>query len=204
MSASVTGTIVEVRPHRRRWPASLTIGVVLLAFVAAVALVSLVWLPYELSDTSGSRLESPSAQHWLGTDKLGRDTFSYVMVGTRIALTVGLSSAVIAMVVGLVLGTAAAFLGGWLDDVASSLLDVVIAFPTLLLAMLIGATQGASLTSAVWSIGLAASAVVAGSPASSPSACCSSSSSPRPAHRARAGSGSSGCTCCRTDRKSVV
>lgn len=161
MSASVTGTIVEVRPHRRRWPVSLTIGVVLLAFVAAVALVSLVWLPYELSDTSGSRLESPSAQHWLGTDKLGRDTFSYVMVGTRIALTVGLSSAVIAMVVGLVLGTAAAFLGGWLDDVASSLLDVVIAFPTLLLAMLIGATQGASLTSAVWSIGLAASAVVA-------------------------------------------
>lgn len=161
MSAPVETVLVVPQPQRRRWPASLTIGVVALGIVVAIAVASALWLPFQLDDTSGSRLEAPSAVHLLGTDKLGRDLLSYVMVGTRIAVTVGFFSAIIAIVVGGILGLAAAFLGGWLDDIASSLLDVIIAFPTLLLAMLIGAAQGASLTSAVWSIGLAASAVVA-------------------------------------------
>lgn len=150
-----------VARRRGRLPATLVVGVVLLAAVLAVGAVSLVWLPYELSDTSGGRLEPPNAQHWLGTDTLGRDTASYVMAGTRIALTVGLGSAAIAMVVGVAVGLLAAFSTGWRDDVQSSLLDVLIAFPTLLLAMLIGAARGASLTTAVVSIGLAASAIIA-------------------------------------------
>ncbi|WP_231979364.1 ABC transporter permease [Tessaracoccus coleopterorum] len=83
------------------------------------------------------------------------------MVGTRIALVVGAGSVIVAMVVGVTVGTLAAFARGWVDDIQSSLLDVLIAFPTLLLAMLIGAARGASLSTAVVSIGLAASAVVA-------------------------------------------
>lgn len=145
----------------RRIPLTLMVGLVFLGLTAVAALVSLFWLPYPLSDTSGSRLEPPSSAHWLGTDRLGRDTFSYVLVGTRIALTVGAGSALIAVGLGLVIGVFAAHAQGWLDDVGSSVLDILIAFPTLLLAMLIGASRGASLSTAIISIGIAASAIVA-------------------------------------------
>lgn len=149
------------RASRRALPLTLVAGASLLGIAALIGAISSIWLPYELADTTGDRLEPPSASHWLGTDRLGRDTASFVMAGTRIALTVGLGSTVIAVIVGLVVGLLAGFSRGWLDDVQSSLLDVVIAFPTLLLAMLIGAAQGASLGSAIVSIGLAASAIVA-------------------------------------------
>lgn len=165
MSAPVElPTPVEPTPAetaRTRVPLTLIVGAALLGFAAVVALVSLVWLPFDLADTSGGRLEAPGADHWLGTDRLGRDTASFIMAGARIALTVGLGSTAIAMAIGVVIGLIAAFSRGWADDLQSSLLDVVIAFPTLLLAMLIGAAQGASLTSAVVSIGVAASAIVA-------------------------------------------
>lgn len=146
---------------RQRLPLTLVLGSIFLLVAIGVGLLSVVWLPYGLSDTSGGRLEPPSVNHWLGTDRLGRDTASFIMAGTRIALTVGAGSAAIAMAVGTAVGLLAAFSRGWVDDVQSSLLDVLIAFPTLLLAMLIGAAQGPSLGSAVVSIGLAASAIVA-------------------------------------------
>jgi len=145
----------------RRRSASLAAGAACLGFVTAVAVCSLVWLPYALDDTSGGRLTPPSGAHWLGTDRLGRDLAGFVMAGTRIALGVGLGSAAIALAVGLVAGLGAAFASGWLDDAASSVLDILIAFPTLLSAMLIGATQGPGVGTAIVSIGLASSAVVA-------------------------------------------
>ncbi|QPZ38706.1 ABC transporter permease [Paramicrobacterium chengjingii] len=146
---------------RRGRRAVLVIGSVLAASIVLLALVSLFWLPYEQADTSGTRLESPNATHWLGTDKLGRDLMTQLMVGARIALTVGAGSVAIAAVLGLVLGLVAAFAWPWLDDTLSAALDVVIAFPVLLLAMLVVAVQGASLWSAILAIGLAQSAVVA-------------------------------------------
>ena len=145
----------------RRLPPVLIVGLLFLVLTVTAAVVSLFWLPYPLSDTTGGRLEAPSAAHWLGTDRLGRDTFSYVLVGTRIALTVGVGAAIIAVTLGLLIGLLAAHARGWADDVGSSILDILIAFPTLLLATLIGATRGASLSTAITSIGVAASAVVA-------------------------------------------
>lgn len=148
---------------RRRRPRSwtLVLGLALVGAVAAVALLSLVWLPYPPDDTSGTRLEPPSWAHLLGTDKLGRDLATQVMIGARIALTVGLGSVAVGAAVGVVVGLVAAFATPWLDDTISAALDVVIAFPVLLLAMLIVAAQGASLLSVVVAIGLAMSAVVA-------------------------------------------
>ncbi|MCW4457138.1 ABC transporter permease [Microbacterium sp. MPKO10] len=149
------------RPRRRSRRAVLVIGCVLTASVILLALVSLVWLPFPQSDTSGTRLEGPGAEHWLGTDKLGRDLMTQLMIGARIALVVGLGSVAIAAVLGLTLGLIAAFAWPWLDDTLSAALDVIIAFPVLLLAMLVVAVQGASLWSAILAIGLAQSAVVA-------------------------------------------
>ncbi len=148
-------------PVRRRPKATLLIGLALTGVIVLIALVSLFWLPYPLADTSGSRLEGPSALHLLGTDRLGRDLLSQLMWGARIALIVGTCSVAIAAVLGTIVGLIAAFSRPWVDDTLSAGLDVVIAFPVLLLAMLVVAVQGASLWSAVLAIGLAMSAVVA-------------------------------------------
>lgn len=153
----ITGSV----PVRRRPKATLVIGIVLTGLIVLMAVVSLFWLPYPLADTSGSRLEGPSALHLLGTDRLGRDLLSQLMWGARIALIVGTCSVAIAAVLGTIVGLLAAFARPWVDDTLSAGLDVVIAFPVLLLAMLVVAVQGASLWSAVLAIGLAMSAVVA-------------------------------------------
>jgi len=150
------------RPRRRvRRSVSLGIGLTLVGLVVIVAVTSFFWLPYAQADTSGTRLEQPSGAHWLGTDRFGRDLLSQLMIGARIALAVGLGSVAIGAVVGVTLGLLAAFATKWLDDTLSAVLDILIAFPTLLLAMLIVAAQGASLGTAIVAIGLAMSAVVA-------------------------------------------
>lgn len=149
------------RRTSRTGRAGLIIGVVLLSAVALAALISLFWLPYPVDDTSGGRLEGASWQHWLGTDRLGHDIATRVLIGARIALTVGAGAALIASIIGISFGLLAALSRGWFDDVASSILDVLIAFPTLLLAMLMVAVGGASLLTVTVAIGLSASAVIA-------------------------------------------
>ncbi len=163
MSAAVEQAAgLALPPTRRRGrSATLSLGAVLVGLVVLVAVVSLLWLPYAPSDISGSRLEGPGASHLLGTDKLGRDLLTQLMVGARVALTVGIGAVAIGALIGVTLGLLAAFASTWLDDTVSAALDIVIAFPTLLLAMLIVAAQGASLGSAIFAIGFAMSAVIA-------------------------------------------
>ncbi|AXL13578.1 ABC transporter permease [Microbacterium foliorum] len=161
MSGVVDQLVTDSVAVRRRPKATLILGLVLTGAIVLVALVSLFWLPYPLADTSGGRLEGPSGLHLLGTDRLGRDLLSQLMWGARIALIVGTCAVAIAAVLGTIIGLLAAFSRPWVDDTLSAGLDVVIAFPVLLLAMLVVAIQGASLWSAVLAIGLAMSAVVA-------------------------------------------
>ncbi|WP_431220491.1 ABC transporter permease [Leifsonia xyli] len=147
--------------RRARRSVTLGIGLALVGLIVLVAATSFFWLPYAQSDTSGTRLEQPSGAHWLGTDRFGRDLLTQLMIGARIALAVGLGAVVIGAIVGITLGMLAAFATKWVDDTLSAVLDILIAFPTLLLAMLIVAAQGASLGTAIVAIGLAMSAVVA-------------------------------------------
>jgi len=161
MSGVVEQLVTDSVAVRRRPKATLILGLVLTGAIVLVALVSLFWLPYPLADTSGGRLEGPSGLHLLGTDRLGRDLLAQLMWGARIALIVGTCAVAIAAVLGTIIGLLAAFSRPWVDDTLSAGLDVVIAFPVLLLAMLVVAIQGASLWSAVLAIGLAMSAVVA-------------------------------------------
>jgi peptide/nickel transport system permease protein len=155
-----TATVRRKRLSRFRGSPTFTIGLCFTALIFLVALISLFWSPYKLDDTSGDRLEGPSMSHLIGTDQLGRDLFSQLMVGARIALTVGLGSTAIAATIGCFLGLLAAFFPGWVDDTLASVFDTLIAFPTLLLAMLIIAAEGASLWAAILAIGIAASAIV--------------------------------------------
>ncbi|WP_430736283.1 ABC transporter permease [Rhizobium wenxiniae] len=124
--------------------------------------MTLVWTPYDPAALSGGRLEAVSFLHLAGTDRLGRDLFSLIMTGSRIALTVGTGAIVIGGLIGMTIGLLAAFASKTLDDVLAAGLDILIAFPTLLLAMLIvAASDGASLQTAIVAIGVANSAIVA-------------------------------------------
>ncbi len=146
---------------KRKYSLSLIVGCALVGFIALMALISIFWTPYSVNDTSGTRLGPLSSQHWLGTDKLGRDLLSRVMIGARIAIAVGFSSVLIGAIIGVSLGLLAGFAQRWADESFSAMFDILIAFPTLLLAMLVVAARGASLTSAIVAIGFGMSAIVA-------------------------------------------
>jgi peptide/nickel transport system permease protein len=131
-----------VKTAKRKYSRSLVVGCVLVGFIALMALLSIFWTPYSVNDTTGTRLGPLSSQHWLGTDKLGRDLLSRVMIGARIAIAVGFSSVLIGAIVGVSLGLLAGFAQRWVDESFSAMFDILIAFPTLLLAMLVVAARG--------------------------------------------------------------
>lgn len=161
MSELVTVAPPQHERHRRR-PYTFRIGAVLTGVIVAIALASFVWTPYAPDDTgTGIRLGGPSLDHWAGTDKLGRDLFTQLMMGARLAIVVAAGSVALAAVLGITLGLLAAVSRRWLDESLSYLFDVMIALPAVLLAMLIVTVQGASTGSAILAIGLSFTAIVA-------------------------------------------
>jgi peptide/nickel transport system permease protein len=151
---------VEVVPSHR---GSLTLwaGVILVGLHVLVALLTLVWTPYDPTALTGGRLEPPSWLHWAGTDRLGRDFFTSIMIGSRIALIVGVGAVAIGAAIGVTLGVLAAFASRLLDDALAAAFDILIAFPTLLIAMLVVAATEPSLGASILALGIALSAVVA-------------------------------------------
>jgi len=154
---------VDAIAPRRRLPASLTLwlGIVLVGLHVFVALLTLVWTPYDPTALSGGRLEAPSFAHWAGTDRLGRDLLTQMMIGSRIALIVGIGAVAIGALIGVTLGILSAFANRLLDDALAATFDILIAFPTLLIAMLVVAmSDTANLFSAILALGIALSAVI--------------------------------------------
>ncbi|WKD60646.1 Glutathione transport system permease protein GsiD [Corynebacterium ciconiae DSM 44920] len=145
------------RGARRRLPTSLIIGGTLVALVVLTALVALVWTPFDpLHAMPQHRLAGPSAEHWLGTDRYGRDVASQLMAGAHITLGVGMVAVSIGMLCGVPLGMTAAMRGGMVDALVMRGADLLLAFPALLLAIVLGAVLGTSTWSAMVAIGIAA------------------------------------------------
>ncbi|MDR7383060.1 dipeptide ABC transporter ATP-binding protein [Promicromonospora iranensis] len=144
------------RPEARRPGVhpQLVIGAVLVGLVVVTALVSLVWTPFDPEHAGAERLLSPGAEHWLGTDRFGRDVFSQVMAGARITLLVGLVAVGIAAVVGVPLGVLAGMRGGRLGVLLMRGSDILLAFPGLLLAIVLGAVYGAGTVTAMVALGI--------------------------------------------------
>jgi peptide/nickel transport system permease protein len=134
---------------------NLIVGLLVLALVVGSALFARFLAPYNPIDQSFSdQLRPPSLVHLFGTDEFGRDIFSRVLYGARIALTVGVISDGIALVTGVVLGIVAGYFGGAADSAVMRTVDVMLAFPYLLLAMIVVAILGPSLTNAMIAIGI--------------------------------------------------
>jgi len=146
---------------RRRVSSALIAGMLLVGIHVVIALLTLVWTPYDPTALAGMRLESPSLLHWAGTDRLGRDFFTAIMIGSRIALIVGIGAVAIGALIGVTLGVLAAFATRLADDALAATFDILIAFPTLLIAMLVVAATEASLWSSILALGIALSAVIA-------------------------------------------
>jgi len=128
-------------------------AIVLIAVLAAVAGPWLV--PFDpASQELALRLEGPSAAHWFGLDELGRDIFARVLSGARISLLVGLVVVGVSATIGIAMGSVAGYFGGRIDEAISRLIDVLLAFPGLLLAIAMVAVLGPSLTNVVLALSL--------------------------------------------------
>ena len=146
----------------RTVPVNLAIGVLLVGTVVIAALVSFVWLPADPNAMDfAAQLSGPSAAHPLGTDQLGRDLLSRVLVGSRGALLVGFVAVGIALTLGCLVGAVAGFVGGLFDDVLMRLVDVLYAFPPILLALLFAAIYTPGTLTAMSAIGIATAPVFA-------------------------------------------
>lgn len=134
---------------------SLWAGAVLAGAALLLVLISFVWVPYDpTAIIVEQRLLPPSSAHWLGTDQLGRDVFSMIMVGARTSLAVALVAVGIGMALGVPLGLLAAAVGGILDEIVMRTNDMIFAFPALLLAILITSVLGPSAINAIIAIGI--------------------------------------------------
>src|SRR5262245_35187188 len=128
-------------------------GVMLLA--VAIAIAAPLVAPYDpLAQNLGNSLARPNSTHPLGTDNVGRDVLSRVIWGTRVSLLAGLVSVALAMVVGSLLGLLAGYSGGRVDGLVMRLMDAILSFPPLVLALALGAVLGAGLAGVLLALGV--------------------------------------------------
>ncbi|MBC7732178.1 MAG: ABC transporter permease [Bacteriovorax sp.] len=130
-------------------------GVAVVALFIFLALFGRLVSPYDANTSDfAATLTGPSARHLFGTDELGRDTLSRVISGSGIAVAVAMLSVAIALAAGVVIGVVAGYFGGWIDTILNRSQDVLFAFPTLLLAIIIVAVLGPGLANAIIAIAI--------------------------------------------------
>ncbi|HYU19387.1 MAG TPA: ABC transporter permease [Chloroflexota bacterium] len=152
-----------VRVRERRWvlvrralsARFAPVGGLVVLVAVLVAVLAPVLSPYDpLQQDLANSLARPGGAHLLGTDNVGRDVLARVIFGTRVSLIAGAVSVAIAALVGSLLGLGAGYWGGRLDDVAMRLMDAVLSFPPLVLALALGAVLGAGLTGVLIALGV--------------------------------------------------
>jgi len=140
---------------RARRHASFVAGGVLVALLLATAALSFVWTPHSALEIDvPAKLQGPSASHWLGTDSLGRDIVSLLIVGSQNSIAVGLIAVGIGMGFGVSLGLLAAARRGWVEELVMRFADFTFAFPALLSAIMLTAIYGPGLATSIVAIGI--------------------------------------------------
>lgn len=130
-------------------------GLIIIGFFLLMAIFGPLLAPYTPTEMApAASRQAPSMQHWFGTDEFGRDIFTRLLYGARISFQVGVISVGIAAGFGIVLGMVAGYFGGWLDNIITLLMDVLFAFPTILLAIALMTALGDGITNVMIAIGL--------------------------------------------------
>lgn len=127
-------------------------AIVSLFVICAILLVAIfapVIAPYKYDETGMEGFASPSREHLLGTDKLGRDILSRIIYGTRASLMIGLVSVLISAIIGIFIGAIAGYFGGWIDNLLMRFLDIYQSIPMMLLCLVLAAILGPSLKNAI-------------------------------------------------------
>ena len=131
------------------------VGAAIVLLFILIAILPPYIAPYDFKEQNmNNRLQSPNGEHWFGTDEFGRDIFSRVIYGARISLWVGFISVLGSMLVGSLLGIIAGYFGKWVDTIISRVFDIMLAFPSILLAIAIVAVLGPSLQNALIAIAI--------------------------------------------------
>jgi peptide/nickel transport system permease protein len=134
---------------------SFTIGALLSALLVVAAVVSYFWTPYSVYDVDmPSRLQPASGAHWFGTDAYGRDVASLLLVGARASIAVGVIAVAIGLVIGTALGLLASAKRGWWEEAIMRIADFGFAFPAILSAIMLTAAFGAGMVNAIAAIGI--------------------------------------------------
>jgi ABC-type dipeptide/oligopeptide/nickel transport system permease subunit len=130
-------------------------GLLIIVVLGGLALLAPFITSYDPNQQSlASALQPPSSQHWFGTDNLGRDIFTRILVGGRISLLVGVLAVSLAVVVGVPLGLLSGFLGGWVDMTIQRVADIMLSFTTFLLALALVAVLGVGLKNVIIAAGI--------------------------------------------------
>lgn len=130
-------------------------GLVILVLLILVAIFAPALAPYSINEVDiPNRLSGPSALHWFGTDDLGRDVFSRVIIAARVSLQVGFIAVGIAVAIGVPVGLIAGYYGGWADSILMRLMDILFSIPAIVLAIAILAALGPDITNAMVAIGV--------------------------------------------------
>ena len=147
------------RRFRHHPPALVGLGIIL-TFVLLAVFAPLI-SPYDpVAQDLSSAVQAPSAEHWFGTDQLGRDIATRLMYGTRISLLIGVLAVAIGLVIGVPLGMVAGYYGGWADLAISRAADMMFAFTSILLALTLVAVLGVSLQNVIIAVGISVVPVI--------------------------------------------
>jgi peptide/nickel transport system permease protein len=139
----------------KRVPPTLIAGGIILVFYFLVALTAPFWAPYDYGKImTGKPQSGPTARNLFGTDQLGRDIFSRVVLGARVDLSLALSATALGVILGGIIGLTIGYLGGWIDEVVMRVIDMIISIPPLILALLVLSGFGSSPLLLVITVGL--------------------------------------------------
>jgi peptide/nickel transport system permease protein len=145
-----SATLKAFNTNKTSW-----IGLVVFLIVVVAAILAPVIAPFDPNDQNIlEKLRAPTLEHWLGTDSFGRDTLSRLIYGARISLIIGVVSTLAAMVIGTAIGMLAGWHGGRLDTVTMQAMDVLLAFPSLILGLILVAMLGPSMVNIIIAIAL--------------------------------------------------
>lgn len=134
---------------------NLRIGLVITAFFLSFAIVGQFWTPYSTTGMDSSAVnQAPSIAHWMGTDNFGRDIFSRVMNGCGNTFIVAFSTVAIGLVFGTIIGALTGYYGGWIDNVVMRINDMILSFPSILLALIMISFLGSGKYNIIFALGL--------------------------------------------------